>query len=304
MPKVGVVALVGRPNVGKSSLVNCLLDYHLSIVTPKPQTTRDNILGLYTDERGQILFVDTPGLHKPQHLLGTRLVERAKATLDGADVVVIVAEANDDTTGGAYRHIFEALGPLENRQVIALVNKCDLPGAKGKALGAMAGLNKLWPQAELLPFSAKTGLNRDLFLNLVFERLQEGELLYPEDQLTDRSERFLAGELIRQCAMDGTEEEVPHSLAVEIEEYQSPDEYPRQDLYVRATLHVERAGQKAILIGKNGSRLKMVKTHARRKLKQVTGWPVTMDLWVKVSEGWREDERALKRLGYGKTEEM
>lgn len=302
MAKVGVVALVGRPNVGKSSMVNCLIDYQLSIVTPKPQTTRDNILGLYSDERGQIMFIDTPGLHKPQHLLGTRLVERAHAVVDSADLVVIVAEADDDPRGAAYSHIYDALGPLCDRLVIVVLNKCDRPGAKASALRAMAGFHQLWPHAELIPFSAREKLNRELLLNLIFERLDEGEPLYPQDQITDRSERFIAGEIIRQCCMDGTNEEVPHSLAVEIEAYQSPDEYPRQDLLVRAAIHVERSGQKAILIGKQGEKIKTIKTHAKRKLRDLTGWPVTLELWVKVSEGWRGNERALKQLGYGRTE--
>lgn len=300
MFKSGMVAFVGRPNVGKSSLVNLLLDYPLSIVTPKPQTTRDAILGLYNDSDCQLLMMDTPGIHKPEHQLGHRLVERAEAVLQDADLVLYLVAADDRSSHPAHQRILELLRH-HHKKVILVLNKIDLPGAKAKVLETMADFHEQLPDAELVPISVAKNENLDRLIQTMKDLTPEGLPLYPEDQLTDRSERFMASEIIRAVAMEGTAEEVPHSLAVQIDEYKSPDEYPDlEKLQVRATVFVERQGQKTILLGK----IRTIRIMAQRRLRDATGWPVALDLWVKVSKGWRNSQKDLKRLGYGPIERI
>lgn len=297
--KSGVAALAGRPNVGKSSLVNRLLDFRLSVVTPKPQTTRDAILGLYNDEDCQIVFVDTPGVHEPEHRLGERLVDRALEALDEADVILYVVTIDDRPFWSENRTIIGRLKETKT-PVILCVNKVDLPGSREKILPVISLFQKELDIRDAIPMSARDGTHRELLLQTVKSYLPEGVPLYPDDQVTDRPERFLAAEIIRGKAMEMTEEEVPHSLAVEIDEYKSPDEYPdRTDLLIRATVYVERPGQRAILLGAGGRMIRAVGSAARKELERLTGHKVFLDLWVKVSQDWRDSERELRRLGYG-----
>lgn len=295
----GVVAVIGRPNVGKSSLLNRILDYKLSIVSEKPQTTRDNILGIYNSERMQIVFVDTPGIHRPHNKLGEKLVDRALAELDECDLILFVVSINENPKHEENLRIAKLLEVVK-RPVLLVVNKVDLPGSKGKVLPLIDAFRKMVPLSDAaVPVSAKEGTNADTLLTVVEQLLPEGPPLYPDDMLTDRSERFIAQEIIREKVIVATEEEVPHSVAVEIDEYRSPDEYPeRKDLYIRATVYVEREGQKAIILGKKGEKIKAIGTAARKAIETMTGHKVFIELWVKVNEGWRNSETKLKKMGY------
>lgn len=294
----GVVAVIGRPNVGKSSLLNRILDYKLSIVSEKPQTTRDNILGIYNSERMQIVFVDTPGIHRPHNKLGEKLVDRALAELDECDLILFVVSINDNPKHEENLRIAKLLEAVK-RPVLLVVNKVDLPGSRGKVLPLIDAFRKMLPLSDAVPVSAKEGTNADTLLTVVEQLLPEGPPLYPDDMLTDRSERFIAQEIIREKVIVATEEEVPHSVAVEIDEYRSPDEYPeRKDLYIRATVYVEREGQKAIILGKKGEKIKAIGTAARKAIETMTGHKVFIELWVKVNEGWRNSETKLKKMGY------
>ena len=295
----GAVAVIGRPNAGKSSLLNRILDYKLSIVSAKPQTTRDNILGLYNSERSQILFVDTPGIHKPVNKLGERLVERAVSELEEADVILFVVTIDDRPGLSENARIIDLLKKCPHVPVLLVVNKVDLPGAREKILPVIDAFTKALKVADVVPVSAKSGINISKLLEVLETLLPQGEPLYPDDMLTDRPERFIVQEIIREKVISCTEEEVPHSVAVEIEEYKSPAEYPeRKDLLVRATIYVERDGQKAIILGKKGEKIKAIGTAARKVIEEMTGYKTFLELWVKVSKGWRDSESELKKLGY------
>lgn len=295
----GTVAVIGRPNVGKSSLLNKILDYKLSIVSAKPQTTRDNILGLYNSPSSQILFLDTPGVHKPLNRLGEKLVERAASGLETADAALYVVTIDDCPEQSGNRRIIEFLGECPGLPVVLAVNKVDLPGSRAKILPLIGSFSKAVRIADAVPVSARDGTNVNTLVSCVEGIMPEGEPLYPDDMLTDRSERFIAREVIREKLIVATEEEVPHSVAVEIDEYKSPDEYPeRKDLLIRATIFVERDGQKAIILGKKGEKIKAIGTDARKALEGLTGHKVFLQLWVKVSKGWRDSESELRKLGY------
>ncbi|MGI6075345.1 MAG: GTPase Era [Pyramidobacter sp.] len=295
----GSVAVIGRPNVGKSSLLNSILRYRLSIVSPKPQTTRDAILGLYNGDNSQIVFVDTPGIHRPQNKLGEKLVERAVSKLDEADVILYVVTIDDSTEQRENARIIETLTEYGSVPIVLAVNKVDLPGAKSKILPLIHDFSSKLPLADAVPVSARSNINIDTLIGLLEEHLPVGAPLYPDDMLTDRSERFIAQELIRESIIRETEEEIPHSVAVEVNDYKSPDEYPeRKDLLIRATVYVEREGQKAIVLGKKGEKIKSIGTEARKAIEALTGHKVYLELWVKVNREWRDSETELKRMGY------
>ncbi len=297
--RTGVVAVVGRPNVGKSSLINRILKFKLSIVTAMPSTTRDNILGLYNGPQCQILFVDTPGIHRPLNKLGERLVERATSSLPDADLALFVVTIDDTPSGRENSRIIEALRACKKIPVVLAVNKVDLPGSRAKILSVIKNFSEKLPLLDVLPVSAREGTNCETLVRVLAEHLPAGEPLYPDDVITDRSERFIAQEIIREKAILATEEEVPHSVAVEIDEYKSPDEFPEQSgLFIRATIYVERPGQRAIVLGRGGEKIKSIGTAARKALEQITGHKVFLSLWVKTSAGWRDSESELKKLGY------
>ncbi len=295
----GVAAVIGRPNVGKSSLMNALLDYKLSIVTAKPQTTRDNILGVWNGDNSQVLFVDTPGIHRPIHKLGRRLVDRALSMLDEADLILYVVTIDDRPDQTENSRIIRLLKETKT-PVLLVINKVDLPGSRSKILAVIDGFQKALLLEEALPVSAREGINRQKLLDQVVQRMPVAPPLYPDDVITDRTERFIAQEVIREKLMELTEQEVPHSVAVEVEEYKSPAEFPqRKDLFIRATIYVERQGQKAIVLGNKGEKIKALGAAARQTLEELTGFKVFLDLWVKINKGWRDSERELKKLGYG-----
>ncbi len=295
----GTVAVIGRPNVGKSSLLNRVIGYNLSIVSSKPQTTRDSILGVYNSESSQILFFDTPGIHRPRNRLGEQLVRRATSEIETADAVLYVVTIDDRPDGRENRQIIKLLAECPKTPVILVVNKVDLPLSRSKILPLIDSFSKAVRLADAVPVSARDGTNVELLLSVLEKFLPESPPMYPPDMLTDRSERFIAGETIRKKVISMTEEEVPHSVAVEIDEYKSPDEYPeRKDLLIRATVYVEREGQKAIILGRKGEKVKAIGVEARKSIEGQTGHKVFLELWVKVNKGWRDSENELKKLGY------
>jgi GTPase len=288
----GIVAVLGRPNVGKSTLVNALVGQKVAIVSDKPQTTRRDIRGIRTTEEHQIVFTDTPGFHKPRTLLGSRLNELVGEATAGVDVIVQVVDAKAGVgRGDAY--VFERHVRDRGVPAICAVNKLDL--LKGRAevpqLQAAADLGAF---EEIVPISAKSGRGLDVLLRLLVERLPEGRPLYPPDEVTDLPLDVRLAELVREQALSAMREEVPHSIAVVVEDLEEEDGLTR----VTATLVVERDSQKGIVIGKGGSILKAIGTRARGEIEALLGTRVFLDLRVKVLKEWQRDPKALRRLGF------
>ncbi|CAI4032597.1 GTPase Era [Nitrospira tepida] len=293
--KSGTVVIIGRPNVGKSTLLNRLLGEKVAIVSNKPQTTRTRILGVAHLPEAQIAFLDTPGLHRPQDRLNTRMVQTTLDTVDAGDVVYVVADAARRTAHLDQAVVQEVRRALKNheRQVLLVLNKIDMV-RKPLLLPLLDAYNRLYPWTALIPISAKTGDGVDRLLAATVEALPEGEPRYEADMLTDQTMRMLAAELIREQILHETEEEVPHSVAVDIEEFKEEGGLAR----IGATVLVEKDSHKGILIGQHGARLKRVGTNARLGMERLFGMKVFLQLWVKVREEWRQDERLLAELGY------
>ncbi|MGP0174233.1 GTPase Era [Pseudomonas sp. NCHU5208] len=290
--RCGYVAIVGRPNVGKSTLLNHILGQKLAITSRKPQTTRHNMLGIKTEGDVQAVYVDTPGLHKNNDKALNRYMNRSASTaLKDVDVVVFVVDR--------MRWTDEDQLVLEKVQhvrcpVLLAVNKADRLEDKSELLPHLNWLAEQLPQAEIVPISALQGQNLDTLEKLVGERLPESEHFYPEDQITDRSSRFLAAELIREKIMRQLGAELPYQITVEIEEF-------KQDgpiLHIHGLILVERDGQKKIIIGDKGERIKRIGQEARKDMETLFDSKVMLNLWVKVKGGWSDDERALRSLGY------
>jgi GTPase len=291
--RCGYVALVGRPNVGKSTLLNGLLGQKISITSHRPQTTRHRILGIKTLEQAQIVYVDTPGMHATGGKALNRVINRAAAdTLHAVDVVAFVVEGvrwSDED-----QWILDKLKSVEV-PVILVVNKVDQLEDKARLLPQLQKLAGLHPFAEVVPLSALKRDNLDSFEQSVIRHLPEAPPLYPEDQITDRSERFLAAELVREKLFRKLGQEVPYGLTVEIERFEMEGNLRR----IHALIWVGRDSHKAIVIGKGGALLKEVGAEARRDMERLFDGKVFLQLWVKVKEGWADDERALRSLGYG-----
>jgi GTP-binding protein Era len=291
------VAFVGRPNVGKSSLINAILGARAALVSPKPQTTRNAVRCIYSGEGVQMVLVDTPGDRcSPKSRLDKFLVSAIDAALKDADAVCWVIER--DSLGKPPDMDIAARLAAARCPVVLVVNKCDEGRQPGEDVftpwEALAGSNK-----ARFAVSARTGAGVRELVAFLLSLMPEGEPLYDSDVLIDGTERFMAAEALRGACLRCLRDEVPHCVAVEIDEYKSPDEYPSQKkLYVRASLIVETDGQKAIAIGAGGGMLKKIGRSARADLEDITGFPVYLDLWVKVSPGWRESEAALRRFGY------
>jgi len=293
--KFGTVAIIGRSNVGKSTLLNRLLKEKIAIVSDKPQTTRTRILGVVHAPGAQIALLDTPGLHKPQHLLNRRMVKTAVETLEEADLLYVLMEATSLPGPGdllVVEHVKAALGKRQ-RPVILVVNKIDAVN-KLKLLPVLEMYAKLFAWTEVVPVSAETGDNVERLLAVTVTRLPEGNAAYDDETITDQSMRTLAAEMIREKILKQTYEEVPHSAAVEIDQFVEEGKLAR----INASIFVEKESHKAILIGKQGERLKVVGTEARQDMEKLFGKKVFLEMWVKVREAWREDERALIELGY------
>jgi GTP-binding protein Era len=285
----GFISIVGRPNVGKSTLLNALLGEKIAIISDKPQTTRNRILGIVNPPGAQLVFMDTPGIHKPMHRMNEYMVKTALATYSEVDIILMLVEATEQP-GAGDRYIIETLREVKT-PVFLLINKIDLVD-KGKLLPLIQGYSALLPFAEIMPVSALRNDLHGLIDNIV-KRLPEGPKYFPEDQLTDQPERFVVSELVREKIFALTKEEIPYSTAVVIEEMKEEPELTR----ITAVIYVERDSQKGILIGKGGAMLKQIGTLARLDAEKLLGTKIFLQLWVKVKKGWREDENMLKNLG-------
>ncbi|GAB4403521.1 MAG: GTPase Era [Anaerolineales bacterium] len=289
----GFVALVGRPNVGKSTLMNAYLGQKIAIVSEKPQTTRQRILGILTEPKYQIVFVDTPGIHSPHHLLGEYMVTTAKRTLKDADVILWLVDGSVSPTPEDV-DIGQTLREAAKVPIILAVNKIDLV-PEGDRDGIAAQYLALADIHAHALISATRGDNRDRLLEIIVDALPLGPRYFPEDQVTDQDERFLAAELIREQVLRECHQEVPHSVAVIVDEFKDRSD----DLsYISATIAVERESQKQIVIGRGGSMLKRIGQGARLEIEKALGRRVYLELWVKVLPKWRRDPALLKRLGY------
>lgn len=288
----GFVAIVGRPNVGKSTLLNYLLRQKISITSRKPQTTRHRILGIKTVANRQFIYVDTPGMHKAQKKAINRMMNQAATSaLDDVDVVLFVVERlifNEED-----EIVLEALRRVK-APVLLLINKCDLLESRGRLLPHIERLSKLREFAEIIPLSVLGGHNIDTVESCVQKYLPEGPFLYPDDQVTDRSSRFLAAEIIREKITRQLGDELPYEVTVEIEKYTIQEGI----VHIHALILVDKESQKQIIIGSKGDRLKTIGSAARLDMEKAFEAKVMLNLWVKVKTGWADDERALQSLGY------
>ena len=292
--KSGLVALVGRPNVGKSTLLNALLGQKLAIVSDKPQTTRSAVRGVLHRPEGQIVLVDTPGLHKPRTLLGQRLNDLVRGTLSEVDLVVQLVDAAAGV-GAGDRFLAAEVAKVATPK-LCVVNKMDA-ASRAKMAAALQATADLADFAEVVPVSARDGTQLDLLVELILGHLPEGRPLYPEGHTSDEPEQHLVAELIREKALAVVRDELPHSVAVLVEEM-GPDPEREDLLVIRAFLFVERASQKPIVVGKGGSVLRDIGTRARAELEALFGTQVYLDLRVKVAKEWQRDPRQLSRLGF------
>lgn len=290
--KSGFVAVVGRPNVGKSTLINRIIKQKVSIVSDKAQTTRNRILCIHTDEECQIVFLDTPGIHKPKHKLGQFMDEAAYQSLKDIDAVLFLVSGNEKKGPGdmfVLDKVKDAGVP-----VFLIINKVDLM-SKEEIFQKITEYNALYPFAQIIPISALTGDNVDAVLDELKKILQEGPKYFPDDMITDQPERLLVAEIVREKLFLCTRDEVPHAIAAYVEEMKPRGKHK---VYIRLTIYVERESQKRIVIGKNGSVLKEVGEQARQEIENLLGSSVFLDIWVKVKRDWRNKASALSELGY------
>ncbi len=287
----GFVAIIGRPNVGKSTLVNKMVGQKVSIVTSKPQTTRNRILGIVNRPNAQIVLIDTPGLHAAATALGRQMLSEISQAVEGIDVIVPMLDATE-RIGHGDRAVLERAAHFRGPSIL-LLNKIDRIG-KAHLLPLIAELSKEREFAAIVPVSALSGDGVEIALSKMIELLPVGEPHFPPDQFTDQPERFLASEIIREKAMSATKQEVPHSVAVLVDNY---EELPKL-LKIRATFYVERDGQKGILIGKGGEMMKRIGTSARQELEEILGIKVFLELYVKVQPDWRDNAAIVKQLDW------
>lgn len=294
--KSGFVAIVGRPNVGKSTLLNRLVGQKVAIMSDKAQTTRNKIQGIYTTPEAQIVFIDTPGIHKPKSRLGDFMVQSALSSLNEVDAVLMMVNATQPR-GAGDNFIIERLKNVK-KPVYLLINKIDQVHPDD-LLGLIEQYKEALPWTEVIPISALEGHNVTTLLTALTKQLPNGPQYYPSDQVTDHPERFVISELIREKVLQLTRQEVPHSVAVAIDQISRQSE---EKIHVQATIIVERPTQKGILIGKGGSMLKKVGTLARQDIEHLLGDKVFLELWVKVVPGWRDKTSALQSYGYRKND--
>ena len=289
--KSGFVAVIGRPNVGKSTLINKIIGQKIAITSDKPQTTRSRIQCILTQDDAQIIFLDTPGIHKPKFKLGEYMLKAAEGTLKEVDAIFFVIDATEKF-GGGERYILERLSATP-KPVILVVNKVDLI-EREKILPIIAEYSSRRDFAAVVPISATVGTNIDALLDEAKKFLPEGVQYYPADMVTDQPERLIIAELIREKILHATQDEVPHSIAVDLEELTERD---NGTTFIRATIYVERDSQKGILIGKRGAMLKQVGAAARPEIEMLLGAKIFLDLWVKVKRDWRNSIGALQSFG-------
>jgi GTP-binding protein Era len=289
--RFGVVALVGRPNAGKSTLLNRILGQKVAIVSAKPQTTRNRIVGILNDARGQIAFLDTPGIHKPLHKLNVRMMEHVRTALTEADILTVMIDANEPF-GRGDQFVLDLLREQKNKR-FAVLNKIDLL-KKSKLLPLIQQYHETGLFDEIVPISAASGDGVEQLVELFFQNLPAGEARYPTEDVTTQPERFFAAEIVREKLLRHTSEELPFTTAVSVERWE--EEEPKNLVKIYATIVVERETQKPIIIGKQGSMIKKIGTEAREELESILGAKVFLDLHVAVHERWREDERFLGEL--------
>ncbi|BAD39519.1 GTPase Era [Symbiobacterium thermophilum] len=305
----GFCSIVGRPNVGKSTLLNAFVAAKLAIMSDKPQTTRNRILGVYNRPDAQVVFLDTPGIHKPRHRLGEYMNKVAIGTIPEVDVVLFVVDGSVPEPGEGDRYVADVVA-RSGRPAILVVNKMDRV-KRGDWYAVMDAYKALaQPEArsenpdpgaptiewiDIVPVSALEHKNIDALLDLIVQQMEEGPKYYPEDMITDQPERFVIAEFIREKILQLTRDEVPHSVAVEVEELQRR---PTGTVYVSASIYVERESQKGIIIGKRGAMLKEIGARARQDIEQMLGSKIYLELFVKVKEDWRNKESVLRSLGY------
>jgi len=290
--KFGVVALVGRPNAGKSTLLNRILGHKVSIVSAKPQTTRNRIVGILNDGRGQIAFLDTPGIHKPLHRLNMRMMDHVRSSLSEADVAALIVDASEPF-GKGDQYVIDLLRETAGTTRFAILNKVDTL-KKQKLLPLMEKYGSLGLVDEIVPISATQGEGVDKLVSLLFDRMPAGEARYPTEDYTTQPERFFAAEIVREKVLAHTFEELPYTTAVSVDRFEEDEE--KNLIRIWATIVVEREQQKPIVIGKGGEMIKRIGTEARIDLESILGAKVFLDLHVAVHERWREDERFLGDL--------
>lgn len=289
----GFIAVVGRPNVGKSTLINALVGQKVLIVSPRPQTTRNRIHAIYTGEDAQLIFLDTPGIHSPRHRLGDYMLKAALEALKEVDLILFLVEANG-LPGPGDRKIVEQLEQVDT-SVLLVLNKMDLAAADFETR-VLPRYKELLEFSGIYPVSALQGQNLEPLRSAIMEKMPSGPQYYPTEMVVDRPEEFLVAEIIREKILEQTHEEVPHSVAVQITAME-----PRRNgdlILIRAEIFVEKSSQKKIIIGKGGSMLKEIGSTARRELEKLLGNSVFLDLWVKVKKDWRSRDNVLRQLGY------
>ena len=293
--KSGFVTLIGRPNVGKSTLMNHLIGQKIAITSNKPQTTRNRIQTVYTDDRGQIVFLDTPGIHKAKNKLGEYMVNVAERTLNEVDVILWLVEPTT-FIGAGERHIVEQLKKTRT-PVILIINKVDTVDKKD-VIKYMDTYRKVYDFAEIIPVSALRALNLDSVLDMIFKYLPYGPMFYDEDTITDQPQRQIVAEMIREKALRCLDEEIPHGIAVAIDQMKERKDGGMYD--IDATIICERDSHKGIIIGKGGSMLKRIGSEARRDIENMLEAKVNLQLWVKVKKDWRDSDFLMKNFGYDK----
>jgi GTPase len=291
--KSGFVAVMGRPNVGKSTLVNALVGQKIAAVTPRPQTTRKRQMGILTTDTAQVIFIDTPGVHQPRHKLGESMNKEALETLEESDVILFVADGSLEPNEEDHL-LATALHKIRRTPVLLALNKLDLVN-QDELQQARSTYQELLPTAECFPVSAKTQAGLEALHSRILELLRAGEPFFPEDQITDLYEREIAGDLIREAALIYLRDEVPHGIAVRIDQYLERGE---AGAYIEATLYVEKESHKPIVIGQKGEMLKKIGSSARVEIEKVTNRKIYLDLRVKVRKNWRDDEQVLKGFGF------
>ena len=289
----GFAAIVGRPNVGKSTLTNGLIGEKIAIMSDRPQTTRNKIMCILNTENAQIMFLDTPGIHKPHHKLGEYMVRTAESTLKEVDVILFVIDVSEKR-GAGENYILELLQKVKT-PVILVANKIDKLQDKSKLFNIINEYTALYNFAAVVPVSALEDKEFPGLVEEITKHLPEGPDYFPDDMITDQPERVIAAEMIREKVLLSTRDEVPHSIAVEVDEFKIRE---NEDVYIRATIFVERDSQKGIVIGAKGSLLKKIGQQARRDIEALLGCKVFLELWVKVKADWRNKDKALKQFGY------
>lgn len=289
----GFVSLIGRPNVGKSTLMNRLIGEKIAIISPKPQTTRNKIQSILTKDDYQVIFIDTPGIHKPKHKLGQYMVKSAETTMNEVDLLLMLIEPNEKVLE-VDNYIIERLNQVKT-PVVLIINKIDTV-EREKILKIIDVYSKIYNFSEIIPISAMKGTNTDLLLETIKKYLPEGPKYFPEDMITDQPERQIVSEIIREKALQLLQEEIPHGIAVEIFSMKKRENQNLVD--IEATIYCEKDSHKGIIIGKQGAMLKKIGSRARTDIQNLLGTPVFLQIWVKVKKDWRDSDFLLKNFGY------